>query len=242
VLDTLSQRRLMPPTRHKVLEYATAYTKALQTKGGEFPRIQGFSEVRARNAAASRSDRARPLRRGDDHIAGYYAEDRPARAAVGLGSWTGAKRRPRREDGKARPVVRRAEREPIWGESAPTSGATIYCVQGPCICHMISLRPARWPFLGQSEGRAGWESSAASRVVHGPVVPAPTLRRRSAVGEIPPRLPPQRLLSCGPSLTSSPDGFPAGHSNGKAGARRTGAKRRPFPNWGLALRRLFNFS
>jgi hypothetical protein len=70
------------------------------------------------------------------------------------------------------------------------------------------------------------QTVAAQREVYGPAVPAPTLRRRSAVGERPPRLPRPRLLSCGPSLTSSPDGFPAGHSNGKAGARRTGAKRR----------------
>jgi hypothetical protein len=48
----------------------------------------------------------------------------------------------------ARPVVRRAEREPIWGESAPTSGATIYCAQAPCISHMTSLRPVMWPYLG----------------------------------------------------------------------------------------------
>jgi hypothetical protein len=37
---------------------------------------------------------------------------------------------------------------------------------------------------------------------------APTLRRRSAVGAIPPRLPRPRLSACEPSITSSPDGFP----------------------------------
>ena len=56
------------------------------------------------------------------------------------------------------------------------------------------------------------ETDAASRVVHGPAVAAPTLRRRSAVGEIPPRLPRPRLPACEPSLTSSPVGL--GQSEG----------------------------
>src|SRR5215212_4403027 len=40
--------------------------------------------------------------------------------------------------------------------------------------------------------------------------------RGAAVGATPPRLPPPRLSACGPSLTSSPDRFPARHGNGKA--------------------------
>src|ERR687898_2431399 len=41
--------------------------------------------------------------------------------------------------------------------------------------------------------------------------------RGAAVGATLQRLPPQRLSLCGPSLTSSPDGFPVRHRNGKTG-------------------------
>src|SRR5215208_577751 len=47
--------------------------------------------------------------------------------------------------------------------------------------------------------------------------------RGAAVGAIPLRLPPQRLLLCGPSLTSSPDGFPPpGMVTERPAPRRTG--------------------